>query len=152
MLNRLKLIPSRVYIRYGLLTIPGTVALILILVVVRNWVPIPFWLQGGLIFLWIAKEVILFPFVWRAYDPSRSEVSGSMIGQRGLTRQSLAPAGYIRVQGELWKAEKMPGAPPIEKDMWVRVIKIEGLKLFVVAEEASDRGRMTEDRCQKAEG
>jgi membrane-bound ClpP family serine protease len=139
MLNRLKKIPSRVYIRYGLLTIPGTLVLILVMVVVRNWVPIPFWLHGTLIFLWIAKEVILFPFIWRAYDHTRSEGSRSMIGERGLTRQSLAPAGYIRVQGELWKSEKMPEEPPIEKDKWVRIIKIEGLKLFVVPEKADDR-------------
>ena len=135
MRNRLKKIPSQVYIRYGLLTIPGTVILILVLIVVRNWVEIPFWLQVTLICLWIAKEVILFPFIWRAYDHTRSEVSRSMIGERGLTRQKLAPAGYIRVQGELWKAEKMPGEPPIEKDKWVRVIEIEGLKLFVMRED-----------------
>ena len=113
---RLKSIPSRVYIRYGLLAIPGTVGLILVLMVVRNWVPIPFWLQVTLIFLWIAKEVILFPFIWRAYDHTRSDVSRSMIGERGRTRQRLAPVGYIQVQGELWKAEKRPTEPPIEKD------------------------------------
>jgi membrane protein implicated in regulation of membrane protease activity len=128
------------------------VVLILILIVVRNWVPIPFWLQGTLVLLWIAKEVALFPFVWRAYDPSRSEVSRAMIGQRGLTRQRLAPAGYIQVQGELWKAEKMPGEPPIEKDIRVRVIKIEGLKLFVLPEEEGDSGqRVNEVGSWKAE-
>jgi len=146
MRNRFKKIPSRVYIRYGLLTIPGTVVLILVLIVVRNWVEIPFWLQVTFIFLWIAKEVILFPFVWRAYDHTRSEVSRSMIGERGLTRQKLAPAGYIRVQGELWKAEKMPGEPPIEKDKWVRVIKIEGLKLSVIPENADDPSSLSELR------
>jgi membrane protein implicated in regulation of membrane protease activity len=122
-----------------LLTIPGTVVLILILIIVRNWVPIPFWLQGTFIFLWIAKEAVLFPFIWRAYDHTQSEVSRSMLGERGLTRQRLAPAGYIQVQGELWKAEKMPEEPTIEKDKRVRVIKIEGLKLFVVPEKENDR-------------
>jgi membrane-bound ClpP family serine protease len=148
MRNRLKKIPSQVYIRYGLLTIPGMVVLVLILIVVRNWVPIPFWLQVTLILLWVAKEIILFPFIWRAYDHTRSEVSRSMIGERGLTRQRLAPAGYIRIQAELWKAEIMTGEPPIEKDEWVRVIEIEGLKLSVVPEKADDRGQKTEDRGQ----
>ena len=68
-----------------------------------------------------------------------------MIGQRGLTRERLAPAGYIRVQGELWKAENILGQPPIEKNQWVRVEKIEGLKLFVVPEEANDNKQRTED-------
>jgi membrane protein implicated in regulation of membrane protease activity len=151
MRNRLKKIPSQVYIRYGLLTIPGMVVLVLILIVVRNWVPIPFWLQVTLILLWVAKEVILFPFIWRAYDHTRSEVSRSMIGERGLTRQRLAPAGYIRIQAELWKAEIMTGEPPIEKDEWVRVIEIEGLKLSVVPEKADDRGQRAEDRGQRSE-
>ena len=146
-----KNIPSRVYIRYGLLAIPGTVVLVLVLIVVRNWVPIPFWLQVALIFLWIAKEIVLFPFIWRAYDPGRSEVSRSMIGESGFTRQKLAPAGYIRIQGELWKAEIMPGNPPIEKGQWVQVKKSEGLKLFVVPQENENGKRKTEDRGQKTE-
>lgn len=135
---RLREIPSRVYIKYGLLIIPGTVVLILVLIVVGNWVPIPFWLRVTLIFLWIAKEIILFPFIWRAYDHNRSEVSSPMIGKRGRTRERLAPAGYIQVQSELWKAEIMPGEPSIEKDKWVRIKKMEGLKLFVVPEENED--------------
>jgi membrane-bound ClpP family serine protease len=114
------------------------VVLILILIVVENWVPIPFWLRVTLIFLWIAKEIILFPFIWRAYDHNRSEVLSPMIGERGRTRARLAPAGYIQVQSELWKAEIMPGVPSIEKDKWVRIKKMEGLKLFVVPEENED--------------
>jgi len=146
MQNSLKKIPLRVYIRYGLLTLPGTIVLILVLFVVRNWVPIPIWLWVTLILLWIAKEVILFPFVWRAYDHTRSEVSHSMIGKRGITKERLAPTGYILVKGELWKAEKTVNEPPIEKNIWVRVKKIDGLKLFVVPEKAEDRGQKTEGR------
>ena len=127
-------IPLRVYIRYGLLTIPEMVVLILVLMVVQNWVSIPFWLRVSLMLLWVAKEVILFPIVWRAYDHAQSEVFHPMIGLRGITQERLAPAGYILVQGELWKAEKMPGEPPIGKNMWVRVQKIEGLKLYVEPE------------------
>ena len=113
--------------------------LILLLIVVQNWVPIPIWLWAILVLLWIAKELILFPFVWRAYDHSQSEVSHSIIGARGFTKERLAPIGYILVQGELCKAEKMANEPPIEKNQWVRVKKIEGLKLFVVPEKAEDR-------------
>ena len=151
MLNRLKKIPSRVYIRYGLLTIPGTVVLILVLIIVQNWVPIPFWLRITLIVLWIAKEVILFPFIWRAYDHAQPEVFHPMIGLRGITKERLAPTGYILVQGERWKAEKIPGEHPIEKNKWVRVKKIEGLKLFVVLEKTEDRRRNAEVGMRKWE-
>jgi len=132
--KRLKEIPSGVYIRYGLLSIPGTVALILVLIGVRHWVAIPFWFQAILVLLWVGKEIILFPFVWRAYDQTHSEACRLMIGKTGVARERLAPTGYIRVQGELWKAEKMDSEPAIEKNERVRVIKIEGLKLFVVSE------------------
>ena len=138
MRNRLKEIPSRVYIRYGLLAIPGTAMLILVLAVVQNWLPIPFWLWVILLILWIAKEVILFPFTWRAYDHNGSEVSSLMIGERGYTRERLAPTGYIQVQSELWKAEIMPGESSIEKDKWVRIMKREGLRLFVAPEETEN--------------
>ena len=135
MWTKLKNIPIRVYIRYGLLSIPGTVVLVLVLIVVRKWLPLPTGLTVTLVLLWIAKEIILFPFVWRAYDQNRSDVSASMIGRRGITKEKLAPNGYIMVQGELWQAEKMVNEPPIEENKWVQVKKIEGLKLFVVPEE-----------------
>jgi membrane-bound ClpP family serine protease len=50
----------------------------------------------------------------------------------------LAPTGYILVQGELWKAEKIGNDPPIEKNIWVQVKQINGLKLFVVPEKTDD--------------
>ncbi|MBT8365929.1 MAG: hypothetical protein KJP23_14630 [Deltaproteobacteria bacterium] len=143
---RLKEIPSQVYIRYLLLTIPGTVVLILVLIIAQKWLPIPTWLSLTLILLWIVKEIILFPFVWRAYDHTRSEVNNSMIGTRGITKEKLAPTGYILVQGELWKAEKMFNEPAIEKNKWVQVKKIKGLKLFVVPEGKEVRGQMTENQ------
>lgn len=149
---RLREIPRRVYIRYGLLAIPGTAALVLILIVVRFWVPVPIWLWVTLILLWILKEIFLFPFVWRAYDSGATELTHPMIGLKGVTKERLAPTGYILIQGELWKAEKMVNEPPIEKDRWVRVAKIDGLKLFVVTDSPDDRSLRTEDRRQTTEG
>ena len=146
MWTKLKKIPLRVYIRYGLLSIPGTVVLILVLIVVHKWLPVSIGLTVTLILLWIAKEIILFPLVWRAYDQTQSDVSAAMIGLRGITKEKLAPTGYIMVQGELWKAEKMVNEPPIEKNKWVQVKKIEGLKLFVVPDGTAVRGQMTEKR------
>ena len=138
MQTKLRDIPGRVYLRYGLLMIPATAALILVLMVVQHWVSIPIWLWITIISIWIAKEIIIFPFVWRAYDQSRSESAESMIGARGITRERLEPGGYILIQGELWKAEKMDTDPPIEKDRWVRVVNMQGLKLFVVSDSPDD--------------
>jgi membrane-bound ClpP family serine protease len=129
-------IPRRVYIRYGLLSIPGTAAVILILLIIQRWVAIPIWLWATLIFLWIAKDMILFPFVWRSYDQVPTEVAHAMVGARGITRDRLAPDGYILIRGELWKSEKTADSPPIDKNQPVRVIDIDGLKLFVARDDA----------------
>ena len=142
---RIRNIPSRVYLRYGLLMVPGTLALILILIVIRHWVVIPGWLFGAIVALAVVKDVIMFPFVWRAYDQNPQTVTGSMIGKHGLARDRLAPTGYIRVGGELWQAEKIGSGPPIEMGEWVQVEEIEGLKLFVVPVRTAIAGR------QKAE-
>ena len=137
-------IPSRVYLRYGLLMIPGTLALVLFLIVIRHWVMIPLWLFGTIVALSIAKDVIMFPFVWKAYDQKPSTIPGAMIARRGIAKERLAPGGYIQVGGELWRAEKIGDGPPIEMGEWVCVKRMEGLKLFVVPMKNEDKQRLHE--------
>lgn len=139
MLTKLQNIPRRVYIRYGLLCLPGTAVLVLVLAIVQHWVPIPVWLWMTLILSWTAKEAILFPFVWRSYDSAHAEDLPTMVGRLGIARDRLAPSGYVRVNGELWKAETMNHTAPIEKNQPVRVKNIDGLKLFVEPDDAGDR-------------
>jgi membrane-bound ClpP family serine protease len=114
--------------------LPGVVVLVLVLIVAQHWVTIPGWLFGTIVLLWILKETIMFPFVWRAHDQQRAGPSRLMIGDRGVAKERLAPDGYIQVQGVLWKAEKIDNGPPIEKGESVRIEKMEGLKLFVSRE------------------
>jgi membrane protein implicated in regulation of membrane protease activity len=91
-------IPGRIYLRYLLLTIPGVVILMLVLMIVEHWVAMPSWLFWTVIFLWLAKEVAIFPFVWRAHDSQRPGISRSMIGAFGIVKERLDPAGYIQVK------------------------------------------------------
>ena len=139
-------IPVRVYIRYGLLMIPGTVVLALILVVAREWIALPFWFFCSVIGFAILKDVVMFPFVWRAYDADQPGLSRSMIGARGIAIERLAPTGYIDVQGELWKAERIGQGPWIEKGGQVRVRKMKGLRLFVEPEIPESSGFNTFDK------
>ena len=73
-------ISARVVLKYSLLQIPGTILLILILILLERWVPLSEWLFWTIVCVWIAKEVILFPFVWEAYDSRGAGKSGDMIG------------------------------------------------------------------------
>lgn len=135
-----KVIPRRVYVRYGLLMVPEALALALILIFARRWALIPFWLIGIIVFLWLVKDMIMFPFVWRAYDSNRPGFTRPAIGERGIAHEPLMPTGYIRVGGELWLAEKIGNGPPVQKGEFVRVTKMEGLKLYVVPDSPDGKG------------
>lgn len=123
--------PVQVVMRYALFQIPGLVLLILILILVRRWVDFPLWFFWGSVFIWIVKDVVLFPFVWRAYDWSRSRDMHSLVGTEGIVEERLAPSGYIGVHGELWQTEMTREGPPIEKGEFVRIQGIRGLVLLV---------------------
>jgi len=143
---KLRKIPKPIYFRYILLNIPEFVALILILIVIQVWVVIPVWLLGSIIGFWIVKDVVLFPFIWRAYDWDRPGRSRSMVGKHGIAKEKLAPSGYIQIHGELWRAERLGEGPPLEEGQPVRVKKMEGLTLFVVLDNTEDSRQETADR------
>ena len=119
---------ARIMQRYMLLQAPGVLILILVLILVRQWIDLSTLFICGLVALWVAKDLILFPFLWRAYDWDQDN---QMIGTRGIAEERLAPSGYVYIHGELWQVEVMKGHPPIERGETVRVRGIDGLKLLV---------------------
>ncbi len=128
---KLKQIPKPIYLRYILLNIPGLAAVILILIIIQHWVVLPVWLFWSIIVFWVVKDALLFPFVWRAYDWERPGQSRSMVGERGIAKERLAPAGYVQVHGELWRAVVIDDGPAIEMGQSVKIVKMDGLTLFV---------------------
>ena len=130
---------ARAVFKYALLQLPGVALIVLLLIMVRRWVDIPAWSFWGIIALWVAKDVVLFPFVWRAYEWGRPEDANPMIGTRGIAKDDLSPSGHVTVRGELWHAEVMGGAQPIDKGEVVRVRGVRGLTLIVEHENRGDR-------------
>ena len=124
----------RIFVRYMLFQVPGVVLLYLLLILARRVVVLPTWFILSLVALWVIKDLILFPAVWRAYDQERRDDASSMVGSRGIAEDRLDPSGYIRVHGELWKAEMMEGSPSIGKGEKVAVRAIRGLTLRVEPE------------------
>ncbi|HLD28736.1 MAG TPA: hypothetical protein VJC03_00225, partial [bacterium] len=55
-------------VRYALFQIPDTALLLLILLALRHWLDLPAWIMWGVVVVWVAKDILMFPFVWRAYD------------------------------------------------------------------------------------
>ena len=124
----------RVFVRYVLFQVPGLVLLFLLLILARRVVALPTWFIWSLVALWVIKDLMLFPAVWHAYDQERRDDASSMVGSRGIAEDRLDPSGYIRVHGELWKADVMGGSRSIGKGEKVTVRGIRGLTLLVEPE------------------
>ncbi len=119
----------RIVLKYGLFQMIGVTILLLVLTVLRQWVNLLPMFVWGSVGLWIIKDIILFAFVWRAYEWKGSKDVHSLIGAQGVVIEQLAPSGYIRVRGELWHAETMKEAVDIQEN--VRVQGNRGLTLLV---------------------
>ena len=126
--NKLKL---RIVIKYFLLQLPGIAMFALILILVRHWMEFPANLAWALLGVWVAKDVCLFPFLWRFYDPSHYPDRFRMVGRRGYALTRLDPDGYVQVRGERWRAAIAEGQAPIEQGRALCVLAIKGLELTV---------------------
>ena len=126
---------KRTVLRYALFQIPDTAGLVMILIALGYWFDLPAWITWGVIAAWLAKDVLMFPFVWKAYDSTASKSVHSMIGNQGIAEEQLAPKGYVRVHGELWKAEVIDNGRTIEKGQPVRIRGTRGITLLVEHEE-----------------
>ncbi len=122
----------RVLGRYVLFQIPelllagtGLLVLVGLEVLTARW--------GWILFaLWIAKEVVLFPLVRKAYEPSDPTATSRLIGATAVVIECLDREGRVRVGPELWRARLVAEAPgPIEPGESVCVTSVEGLTLWV---------------------
>jgi membrane protein implicated in regulation of membrane protease activity len=122
---------SRIVFRYLLFQVPELGIFGAVVLILQDYGIVSFSLAWSLVALWAIKDVVLYPFVWRAYEGKVSDDPNPLIGATAIVQQRLDPTGYIRVRGELWKAELKQGCPPVEKDEKVRVRAIYGLILSV---------------------
>jgi membrane-bound ClpP family serine protease len=108
--------------------------LVVLLFTVRRWVALPAWFVWGLLALWVVKDVMLFPFLWRSYAGERPGEGSSMVGLQGRAVERLAPSGFVKVRGELWRAEVTGSGRAVERKEAVRVQGMRGLTLLVTPE------------------
>jgi membrane-bound ClpP family serine protease len=121
----------RIVQRYALYQIPDVAIFALILFMLHQWVGLSLGWVIGLVSLWMVKYVFVFSFVWRAYDKPRPGDVTSLIGTQGIAEERLDPSGYIRVHGELWRAEVIGKTMAIEKGQPVLIETAYGLTLLV---------------------
>ena len=115
-------------IRYTLFQLPGLSILILALLLVEHWITIPIKFFYGIISAWIVKDIILFFYTWKAYITKKDDI---MLGKRGIALERISHAGYIKINGERWKALNRSDRP-IEKGQEILVVERKGLTLSVM--------------------
>lgn len=134
---RLDGVTGKIVVRYACIQTLETLAFILILILAGKWVGIPAWLFITLCVVWVAKDFILFPFVWHAYDWDHKKTSNPMVGMPGVVCQRLDPQGYVEARGERWQAELSDARRAVENGETVRVVGMRGLTLLVEPEDGA---------------
>jgi membrane protein implicated in regulation of membrane protease activity len=121
-------------VRYVLLQVPGAFLAGLALVLIHRWTGLSAWIAWLLLGLWVAKDVVLFFFVWPAYEGGSPEGEPFLQGAQGVVRDRLDPSGTIRLHGQTWKARVVEGGSPVEPGEQVTVLGRDGLRLRVRSE------------------
>ncbi len=127
---------QRTIAKYILFQLPELSVVSVLAIGARSWVELPDWAAAAIIGVWVMKDLVMFPFVRVAYQPSSRGGATGLVGARGTAQDSLCPSGYVRISAELWRAELEPGAPPVEPGGRIRVVGVRGLTLSVEADES----------------
>jgi membrane protein implicated in regulation of membrane protease activity len=128
--ERIRAWSAGVLLKYTLLHLLSLAFLIVAIHYLQEWFHLPSWAIWSICLLWVAKDVILYPFVWRAYDWGGRHGDG-LIGGCGMAREDLSPFGYVTVRGELWRAKLKDHRKTIQTGQLVKVSDRDGLTLTV---------------------
>ena len=121
----------QVWKKYALIQLPGGALIALILLALQDWVGLPAWAAAGLFLLYVAKDVVIYPFVRSAYESTEKKATDQLIGAQGIAKDDLDPEGYVQLRGELWRARAEPSDMLIPQGSRVEVQATEGLILIV---------------------
>lgn len=114
---------------------PGWVVAGAVLLWLGQVIGIATWVVALALALYVGKDLALYPAmraVFKTAEPTRP------IGRRAEAVERLAPSGYVRVNGELWKARARGGE--VRAGDEVVVCAAEGLTLIVEKAVASAAG------------
>jgi len=124
-------------LRYWLFQLPGALAVAGLLVMLVHWWDLAPRLACLFMALWVLKDLALYRFVRKAYEPRSGGGADALIGALATTRDRLEPEGYVLVGHELWRARLREGV--VEKGARVRVLAVRGLTLVVEVAESEER-------------
>ena len=120
-----------VFWRYWLLQVPGWFVLAGLLWAAERWLSLPA-LACVLLFLgWLVKDAVLYPILGPHYHFQEREAHERLLGEEAIAQEALSPTGYVKLRGELWKAELKPSDRPASAGETVVVESVDGLRLKV---------------------
>ena len=131
---------NRTLRRYILYQVPGWLLCAAMAVILHHWAGLSAWIGLLLVVGWAAKDAALYPYLRHAYEPDAPPAIEQLVGLAGVTVEPLAPDGYIRVRGELWRAEPQAGAE-IGPGHLVTVEAVRGTTLLVRPHGTTDPAR-----------
>ena len=111
--------------------IPGWLLLLVLVLFLRSRVELSTLAASVLLGLAVVKDLLLYPFLRRAHEGDSRTGAERLVGARGVAATALTPQGYIRVRGELWRAESQPLTRPVPEGSIVRVTAGRNLTLTV---------------------
>ncbi len=130
----------RTFHRYLLLQVPGWALAVVVLYLVHRWLGLPLWAAGLLLAADVVKDLVLYPWLRRAYEDEYVPPAARLAGETAEVVEDLTPEGYVRVRGELWRARCGGGGEPVASGGRVRVTGAQGAVL-IVEPRTEDSGR-----------
>jgi len=123
----------KTFLKYLVFQLPGWTLWFVVLFFLISRDVLPLW-SAWFFLLWVIKDFVLFPWVRAAYENNARTGIEKLIGLTAITQEALSPTGYVRINGELWRAEAYPRAGTIAQNTRVRVRDAHGLTLVVESE------------------
>jgi membrane-bound serine protease (ClpP class) len=125
-------------VSHGILAIGGVISMALGSVMLFDAPEIGFRVSWPVIAVTVGVTAGMFLFVVgvgiRALARRPVLGTSAFVGETGIAKDDLAPAGLIAVHGEIWRAIATNG--PVSAGSRVRIVGVEGLTLTVVKAEA----------------
>jgi membrane protein implicated in regulation of membrane protease activity len=89
------------------------------------------WAVASGLALLVIKDIVLYPYLRRAYESASPSGAERFIGEVGTVVRVLQPQGYIRIGGELWQARIDCSPEAVPEGSRVRVKGADGMVLIV---------------------
>ena len=125
-----------VLLRYATLQLP-VIAFFSLVVAASYYLDfLPSWLAWAFWTVWIIKDIVAYPLVWKAYVPEFRKKSKTVIGKTATVVEKLNPEEYVTMDGESWQAKTDSKSPSIEEGTSVVISGIEGMTLIVKSQKS----------------